>query len=280
MNILFVNNCERYHSGSAEVTKFFKEEFKNHNMIILKSFKRLFKYDLKTFDVIIANGEGTMHDNAPKALEILNLLSEGKKLGVKTLLVNSVWQNNSIETTELLNYVDYVSVREIASKNEIQKIIKKDIDVNLDVSYFTDVDDVGTIANYNIVAGNRYADGQKPKIVGIGEDFNIDIFSQSWEYIVNNLKKSKILVTGRHHEMYAACKAKCPFIVLEGNTHKNSGFLKTLNSNIPTLSTDASTEEIIKIIKDIDKFSEEYLKLFSSLDAIKKPNFLKNAGLV
>jgi polysaccharide pyruvyl transferase WcaK-like protein len=281
MKILLINNCEKYHSGSAEVTNFFKLELKTYDLTILKSFKKINEYNLTDYDVIIANGEGTMHDNALKALEILNMLKAGKILGLKTMLVNSVWQNNNRDLIDLLDYVDYISVREISSKNEILKFSKKEIDVNLDVSLFTSVDIDSSISDRRgIIAGNRYAEEGKPKVLGINETGTIDIFNQSWKEIINILKKSKVLITGRHHEMYAACKAECPFIVLEGNTHKNSGFLKTLNCNIPVLPTNASTQEIIELLENIDKYSTEYSKLFSKLKTIKKPNFLKNAGLV
>lgn len=280
MNILFLNNCESYHSGSFQVMNFFKKEFENHNLTILKSFKRLYKYNLLNFDVIVANGEGTMHDNAPKALQILNVLLEGKKLGIKTLLVNTVWQNNNENFTKLLDSIDYISVREVSSKKEIQKIINKEIDVNIDVSYFVDTDMPDRRLIYNVAAGNRYQDGSKPKIIGIGEDINIDIFSQPWNSLISDLRKSKMLVTGRHHEMYAACKAECPFLVLEGNTHKNSGFLKTMECEIPILPTNSSNKEITNYIEKFSTYESEYLKLFKKLKTIKKPNFLKNAGLV
>jgi polysaccharide pyruvyl transferase WcaK-like protein len=281
MKILLINNCEKYHSGSAEVTTFFKSELETYNLTILKSIKKINEYNLLDYDVIIANGEGTMHDNASKALEILNILKAGKNLGLKTLLVNSVWQNNNRYLIDLLEYVDYISVREINSKNEILTFSKKEIDVNLDVSFFTNVDIDSNISNrQGIVAGNRYENGRKPKISGINETGTIDIFSQSWKEIINILKRSKVLVTGRHHEMYAACKAECPCIILEGNTHKNSGFLKTMNCNIPVLPTNASNQDIINLLENIDTYSTEYTKLFSKLKTIEKPNFLKNAGLV
>jgi exopolysaccharide biosynthesis predicted pyruvyltransferase EpsI len=280
MKIFLINNCEKYHAGSLQVTNFFRDEFKNYNLTILKSFKKLGSYNLLDFDVVVANGEGTMHDDAPRALQILNILKEAKQLGIKTLLVNSVWHNNSKETTELLKFVDYISVREILSKKEILKYINKDIDVNIDLSYFSKISFESNNKKFNLVAGNRYEDGNKPKIASIGEDTSIDIFSQSWNDIIKILKRSRILVTGRHHEMYAACKAECPFIILEGNTHKNSGFLKTMNCNIPVLPTNASNEEILKILKNINEYNNEYIHLFSSLSKIKKPDFLKNAGLV
>ena len=70
---------------------------------------------------------------------------------------------------------------------------------------------------------------KKPKIKDVGENGYIDIFNQHWRDFVSQLWYSNLLITGRHHEMYAACKAECPFVVIEGNTHKNQGLFKKLH---------------------------------------------------
>jgi len=64
--------------------------------------------------------------------------------------------------------------------------------------------------------------------------------------------------------MYAACRARCPFIVLDGNTHKNRGLFETAGVNIKSLPADASDETIEKAIFEIDY--NEYKKLFSWME--------------
>jgi polysaccharide pyruvyl transferase WcaK-like protein len=275
-NILILNNTEKYHNGCKSVINYFRNYFSMENLVVSKNTKpNIKKISLEKIDVVILNGEGTMHDDSENAIKFLEILKEAKIKGCKTMLVNSVWQNNSVETTHLLKYVDYISVREIKSKTEILKYVDKEIDINLDLSYYKNIDDLKYNNSHNIVAGNRFGlkSENRPKIQDIGEDGNIDIFTQGWDEIVSILKKSKLLVTGRHHEMYAACKANCPFIVLEGNTHKNSGLFETFGINLPVLKQDASSQEIINCIKIIDNYRDQFSLLFKKMKEHKIPHF-------
>lgn len=268
--VLLINNTEKYHSGSKQVINYFRE-----NIIDLSIAKTLKNIDVKKYDLIILNGEGTMHSDNKKMNRFLDFLIYASKKGTKTAMVNSVWQNNSEKTTKKLESIDYVSVREVKSKKEIQKYSDVRVDIYLDLSYYSKIFPFVPTHNpkkkYNIVAGNRFSEENDKIIAGLNEDCRIDIFSQNWNQLINILKESKLLITGRHHEMYAACKAKCPFIVLEGNTHKNSGLLETFNVKVPVLSRYATQYEIIKTIETYN--TKEFEKLFKSMSNYPVPNF-------
>lgn len=273
INVLLLNNTENYHNGCKQVIRYFKNHFISCNLSILgKKHKEL--PDFKNYDLIILNGEGSIHHDSKKMIRYLEYMNAASKKNVITMVVNTVWFENSEATTKLLESIDYVSVREISSKNEILKYIDKDIDVTPDLSYFIEVPYSET-KKYNIVSGNKFLPKkQRDFFYNIGEDTNIDIFSENWEDIVNKLRNSNILVTGRHHEMYAACKARCKFIVLDGNSHKNSGFLKTFGTNIPCLKYTSSNDEIIELLNRIENYQKDFENMYSNLDTIKSPNFI------
>jgi len=277
MNVLLLNNTEKYHAGSWAVIQFLKSYFKKHNFIIPKSIKKI---DLENIDLIVLNGEGTMHhlQDRPKAVKWLEILNEASLLKTKTALINTVWQNNSLEITQLLKHIDYISVRDVLSKKEILKDIDKPIDVNLDLSYYypSNKNNYYLSKTYNLTVGNYFKERELQKIQNIGEDQSIDIFSQSWTDLNYILKKSKLLVTGRHHEMYAACKAECPFIVIEGNSHKNQGLLKTFEVDIPVLPIDSKIKDIKLLIKKIDQYKESYSLLFQKMQEMPPLNILKH----
>lgn len=275
MKILILNDTSSYHNGCKTVIDVLTSQFSNLDITLKKKIRIR---DFTNYDLLIVNGEGTLHDNAKKAKLLLSCIKAAKQQDVKTMVINAVWQNNSIELTKLLQYADYVSVREITSKNEILKHVDINVDINLDLSYFKDVP--YEISNsFNIISGNYYKDGRHDPNTGIikniGEDGYIDIFNQSWNDVVNRLRHSKLLVTGRHHEMYAACKAECPFIIMEGNTHKNSGLFQTFGVNIPVLPIDASIADIKYAISNVQKFTNEYQTLFRLMKSETEPNFLK-----
>ena len=276
MNIIILNDTSKYHYGSNHVINFLKDNFKEHNVTLCKKTK---EHLLRGNDILVINGEGTMHDDAKKAKTLIDLAVYAKQeLSMKVMLVNSVWQRNNEELTEKLKMFDYVSVREILSKQEINNVIDIPVDVNLDFSYYLDVP-YQSYPTANIVAGNYYVAKSKKEgsvlISGIGEDSTIDIFNEEWNTVVNKLRHARVLVTGRHHEMYAACKAECPFIVMEGNTHKNSGLFKTFNVNIPVLPIDTSNDDIKDAISNLNQYTEEYKKLFRLMKSKSIPSLLQ-----
>ena len=85
---------------------------------------------------------------------------------------------------------------------------------------------------------------------------NLDIF-ESWDTIVNKLRKTNWFITGRHHELYAACKARCPFTVLKGNTWENEGLLAT-ESNYPIFSNSSRRGIFNSAINECQGYLAEY----------------------
>ena len=268
MRVLLLNDTSSYHSGCAEVINYLGSRV-NFFASVSSSVPYVDRSLLEGVDILVINGEGTMHDNALRARDLISVAKEAKLVfGIKTFLVNSVWQRNDLLTEDLV-YFDYISVREVLSRNEITRVIGIDVDISLDLSYYVDVP-YKEFERSDILCGNYF--GSK-LIRGVGGDGYIDIFGESWENIVNRLRHSNLLVTGRHHELYAACKARCPFIVLEGNTHKNSGLLATFGVNIPVLGMRASIEEIRSSISSYRDYLGEYEKLFDFMEGYEAPNF-------
>lgn len=278
MNLLIANDTSKYHSGCGKVMDFYHSHFKEHSLF-LKNKPNL--SDLENMDALVINGEGTMHDDAKKAKYLINLAHEIKKIKkIKIFLINTVWNNNSDELTKKLKNFDLISVRENKSKQEIVKIIgdNKNIILNLDLSYFSDVP-YKKFVNSNVVAGNYYVKKSSKHgsklIQGVGEDGHIDIFNQSWDDVVNKLRHSTLLITNRHHEMYAACKARCPFIAIEGNTHKNSGLIETFSVDIPVLPNGSDLVSIKDMISKIHLYKNNFEKLFDQMERFPSPNFLQ-----
>lgn len=269
MKVLLLNDTSSYHSGCAQVINYLRSRV-DIFASVSSSVPYVDRSLLEGVDILVINGEGTMHDDALRARDLISVAKEAKLVfGIKTFLVNSVWQRNDLLTEDLV-YFDYISVREVLSKDEITRVIDIGVDISLDLSYYVDVP-YKEFERSDILCGNYFRSGRL--IRGVGGDGYIDIFGESWENIVNRLRHSNLLVTGRHHELYAACKARCPFIVLEGNTHKNSGLMETFGVNIPVLGMRASIEEIKFAISSYRDYLGEYEKLFNSMEGYEAPNF-------
>lgn len=74
-----------------------------------------FKEQINPADIVLLNGEGTLHDNAGS--NWLKKAAIAKDLNKKTFLVNSVWQNNT-QTKNYLQIFDICTFREAFSYNE------------------------------------------------------------------------------------------------------------------------------------------------------------------
>jgi hypothetical protein len=261
--ILILNDTRDYHGGCQQIYLTICYQLAKYDLDFIKSETT---NDFSQYKAVILNGEGTMHDNAPNAIRYLNMLKRANEQGVKTLLVNSVWQNMAYD----ISFIDYISVREVLSKEEI----KKDVDVHLDLSYNLDVP-YEEKPKHQLITGNRHFNSSRLDIFeGYGETEHADLFNEYWFDVVNKLRHTEIYLTGKQHEMYAACKAKCKFVILAGNTHKNEGLMKTAGVEIPVLPFEASKIAVQTMIRRIESgdFEEEYNKLFDFMEKYPKLN--------
>jgi polysaccharide pyruvyl transferase WcaK-like protein len=217
-------------------------------------------------DMILVNGEGTMHHDAPAAQQLLAILRNAKVLGKKTALINTVWQSMTIndEIKDVLSDT-YISVREIKSQYEMYETIGRKVDLHLDLSYFVDVP-TQNFEHKDLVIGKFFMQQDyRPENIPV-----LDIFKTEWNECVNTLRNTDWFVTGRHHELYAACKARCPSTVLSGNTWKNEGLFETAGVDIPCGDGKLLHDEIPNFIDECKEKKDEYTKLFDWMEAQPK----------
>ncbi len=70
-------------------------------------------------DLVVINGEGTIHHDRPAGIKLLEAGEFAKKHGTKAALINSTWQANSADALRALEHFDIVTVRESASQAEL-----------------------------------------------------------------------------------------------------------------------------------------------------------------
>ena len=138
------------------------------------------------------------------------------------------------------------------------QLINKDSEIHLDLSYFVKVPFFETSQSDKLIGKFFGRTDSKQK--------NLDIFEEDWDTIVNKLRKTNWFITGRHHELYAACKARCPFTVLKGNTWKNEGLLATAEVTIPSFPTLLNEESFDSAINECQGYLAEYEKLFNWME--------------
>lgn len=75
---------------------------------------------LKDIDIVLINGEGTLHDAAPFGEFLLKLGSIAKQQGKPVFLLNSTWENNPTSWNELIQDFDGLYVRDQKSLATLQ----------------------------------------------------------------------------------------------------------------------------------------------------------------
>ncbi len=241
---LLLNDTTHYHHGCAKVM----ETFAFDDSIATN---RPVDVDFTQYTTVILNGEGTMHHSQSKAIKFLQALADAFKAGCDTQLVNTVWcdmtndYDNVLAKCSLIEVRDIISQQELKSKHGIISELFPDRSILPPVPF----EDYSPVRMYQ---GIRF----DSKV----ESFNLDcpkinIFKQDWNSIVNRLRHAELLVTGRHHEAYAALKARCKFIVLPGNSHKNEGIY--LNAGVYPINSLDKIQDVLD-----GEYDREFNKLF------------------
>jgi len=164
----------------------------------------------------------------------------------------------------------YVSVREVKSQRQMQRM-DVDADINIDLSYFVHVSPKKYKRNGTVIG--RFFDKRE---LNSKQHVHVNIFKQDWDEIVNILRWSDCFITGRHHEMYAACKARCPFVVVEGNTWKNSGLMETAGVEIPVFTYEATNGQLMQGVDLMMEYADQFETLFNWMQKQNAPSFCNN----
>lgn len=240
MKVLLLNDTSWYHYGCKEVIKVLSNYY-NPTMLI-DNRDEINTDIIEDFDLVVLNGEGTLHHNAPWAKKFLGYLKVAQEMGKQTHLVNSVWQEMGNDWDNVLQRCDVVEVREVLSKNEMSSKNGKVPEVVLDASFHSETEYIQKEFNEVCLGGSFNNDLE----INWDDYHRIDIFKMKWDDLVNTLRNSKLLITGRHHELYAALQARTPVMVVSGNTWKNEGFFHT--AGVPELIMNPSNENISQVL--------------------------------
>lgn len=127
--------------------------------------------NLSKVDIIIVNGEGTLHHAQPRAKELVTIGKYIKeKYNKPIVLINSTYQDNGDEIAEYMKYFDLIYVRETLSKNDLNKYNIKSI-VIPDMTFYS---------KYNILKK------EKSNKIGITDSVYIDLSEELYNISLKN----------------------------------------------------------------------------------------------
>ncbi len=233
VNIRLIGDHSDYHCGSAAAFQAISQACRHAGRLV---------GDAEDFDILVVNGEGSMHHDSPSCLKKLAEVESAAKAGKRVFLINTVWQCNSQGSAEILRHCEQVVVREVLSKAELARL-DLPCEVAIDQSYFLPIDPSGLAVDFEkrAVLTDFYSNDLKT-FARITTQWTrsvpyIQMHEWEWSRLVRSLRTASVLLTGRHHAVYAACRARVPFLALKGNTHKIEGFIATSGVDVPVFES-------------------------------------------
>jgi len=247
-----------YHAGSAAVWSVLTSSIARCGMEIV---------DTGDFDLLVVNGEGSMHHSRPTFHRKMQFLRTALDRGKKAYLVNSVWEANSNEYDDVLRALDGIVVREALSAEDLRRNHQIEARVCVDLSYFAEIESSSCpdYSGQDVVSdfySGEFQDFSRLTGGPLSKLPYIDMSAMGWSELVCGLRTAGTFVTGRHHGVYAACKARIPFIALVGNTHKVDGLMVSAGSSIRCCR---SLQQVVQQ-RSAPIDHEEYGRLFAWMD--------------
>jgi len=196
-------------------------------------------------DAVIVNGEGTIHHGSGNHL--LAILGAAQKLHKQTLLVNAVFQETSGFGDVFNRLLDFT----VRDQRSYQHAKDRGFRCRLvwDSSLVAEYDDT-PLRNFDgrtIVTdwhGARHEDSGKTALTYLSENnksaYFLPLQSESaytaWRRFPATLATAGVVISGRHHGNYFACKSGTPFVCTPSNSHKIEGLIDLLGEKVPLVT--------------------------------------------
>jgi hypothetical protein len=196
------------------------------------------------------------------------LIQQALSLKISVSLINSVWQDMDLDWKPILKKLHYWGVRDRLSYQYARECFGLAPDLTPDFSWYVKPNLSEAQSRTDAVVGGFFqkefcVDQTWPVIYN-------DLFSHTWQSWHDQLSRAMFLLSGRHHEIYGACLAKCPFIPVAGNSWKIQGLLANAGANIPVLDAPPTTFKYCHYF--IEKYQSQYQILWDWLEKQLPPD--------
>lgn len=250
--------------------------------------------ELRTIpELLVLNGEGTLHHRASRACELLEICKVAKNLGMKVAVINTVWEANDDSMAEILRTVDAVHVRDTRSLAALPSDLPAQVTPDASIPIFMEltrsgdflapVYPIGVMDNVVPKATDvllRFAEaGTLPFFAMPGGNLSVTRQNTSGQAVpvwprllqITDLLSASAWVTGRFHGLIGALCAGRPVCAVRSNTAKIEGLLGDFGLASECLLSD---EWLSKPI------NEQVIEVDRILEIQKTPAFTARRDLV
>lgn len=262
--ILINDTSSESHIGSIMVIQNLVKLCEERNIKINSFYKRYtvlknsnqLKEDIKNNDLIIVNGEGSLHNSPQWFNVLLNILPNNKPC----FLINTLWEKMFINDTQLLKKFKIISFRESFSYNDFKTLCSKHKNVRVVPDLIFNLKDNIQKIGYgdSVLQGLRIEHSKKDNYFPL----QINTSQPDVYAYINWLKSLDYYVTGRFHGACLAILANTPFLVFPSNSHKIESLLKDIKCSELIIRThkEICKERIWTDVKNYKKLFQTYRK--------------------
>lgn len=219
-----------------------RELWRGDALTSLKHFHRSdLAAQLRDVDAVVVNGEGTIHHGA--GLHLLTVLAGAQSLGLRTFLVNAVFQDCRQDLPTLRRLDDF-TVRDARSSEYLRSLDvphRVVLDSIFEADFATepahDFRGKIVVTDWLQCRDEDVGAAMKKLLTELGDKA---VFyplhdaqrEKDWRHAVADFRPARLVVTARHHGVCLAAAAGVPFVALGSNTWKVEGMLSLLPGNL------------------------------------------------
>lgn len=280
--VSILNDTSRFHSGSAAVMDVIfrtieqigwsiNASFFGNSFMFEQSAPELDHCVLERSDVLIINGEGSLHDDTPTACFLMETVNRYKDK--KLVLLNCLWQNMSENSSAQLQHIDLVVAREPRSFATLNQLLPGKCYLCPDLS-IKNVPPLAPMRPQGVLFGGFYWQQharasaiplERIALRNILSDNRISLTEEPWHVVVNRLRSADLLITGKHHEVLAACLARCPFLYCPIETFKIDALGEFTGTPLSPLDLSTCEQELVELMQRTIAESDSFLPFFDSV---------------
>jgi hypothetical protein len=278
---VYYANDTKFHAGSDAVSEAILKRLTDQGHEIIGRCYRPYGPETNVMlqaDALVVNGEGTFRDEKRawepgRIAALMDGMRRAKDAGLRVHFINATWCNMQPHWKSILEQCDELAVQEVISAREMQQTMGLSPSVYLDASYYAN-DVARPVSNMQgqVVMGKLYPHNFSDHLSEFAPCFPrtpyLPILPEGkgfrWAEIVSTLRGASLYITGQHHGVYAAAKARVPFVPCKCNTHKVEGLLEWAGAeDIPIVRR---LEDVEHCIAWAMQNTHRYEELYSWMD--------------
>lgn len=198
-------------------------------------------------DLVVLNGEGTLHHGAKRAQELLSLCADVKERGIRVAVLNSVWEANTEPMVTALRTADLIHLRDSFSRKSLQADVAATVTPDMSIPMFMEITRNGSFPPPQVLIGimDSVVSASSNILLNFAEEEGLPFYAMPASNLrilrasvaarsgrirphllqMTDVMGAQAWLTGRFHGLIAALCAGLPVCSMTSNTSKIEGLL-------------------------------------------------------